>query len=113
MQNKISSLYYSETDTDWEVLDEHVKRKICLYTADLMLVKVRFTKGGIGALHQHPHMQISHVQSGKFSYTIGEETKIIAAGDSCIIPSNIIHGCECLEDGELIDSFNPCREDFL
>ncbi|MBD1427963.1 cupin domain-containing protein [Sphingobacterium litopenaei] len=113
MQNKLSKPFYSDKENDWEIIDAHVKRKICVYTPDLMLVKVRFTKGGIGALHQHPHTQISFVQSGKFKYTIGEETKIIEAGDSCIIQGNIIHGCECLKDGELIDSFSPYREDFI
>ena len=106
-------LDYFDTQKDWEILDPKVKRKLCVYNDNLMLVKVQFLKGGVGSLHQHPHTQISYVSYGKFSYTIGEQTKILSAGDSCIIPSNILHGCECLEDGELIDSFNPSRSDFL
>lgn len=27
--------------------------------------------------------------------------------------NEVIHGCECLEDGILVDFFTPMREDFL
>jgi len=30
-----------------------------------------------------------------------------------VIPSEAVHGCVCLEPGELIDCFTPRRDDFL
>jgi quercetin dioxygenase-like cupin family protein len=37
----------------------------------------------------------------------------LSAGDSLVIPSGAVHGCLCLEEGVLIDSFTPRRDDFL
>jgi len=78
-----------------------------------MLVKAKFEKGGVGALHQHPHSQATYVDSGVFEMTIGDEKRIIRKGDGYYVPPGIVHGCVCLEAGMLIDVFSPHREDFL
>ncbi|WP_353197865.1 cupin domain-containing protein [Parapedobacter defluvii] len=106
-------LFISDKERVWEDLGGGVSRKVMSYNDDLMVVKVRFEAGSIGAAHQHFHTQISYVTSGLFEYMIGENTFIMEQGDTCIIPSNIIHGCRCVAAGELIDSFNPQREDFV
>ena len=102
-----------DSDMPWEVVDEKIKRKIMSYTDELMLVKVAFIKGGIGTIHQHPHLQISYIASGVFEITINDETKTLKEGDVYFVPSNLLHGAVCLEDGVLIDVFNPMREDFI
>ena len=102
-----------DNDMPWEVVDEKIKRKIMSYTDELMLVKVAFIKGGIGTIHQHPHLQISYIASGVFEITINDETKTLKEGDVYFVPSNLLHGAVCLEDGVLIDVFNPMREDFV
>ena len=43
----------------------------------------------------------------------GEETKIISEGDAYYIAPDEWHGCVCLEEGILIDTFSPMRADFL
>jgi quercetin dioxygenase-like cupin family protein len=80
---------------------------------DLMLVAFRFDQGGLGALHNHVHVQATYVQSGRFRFTLGSEEREVTAGDSFVIPSLQTHGCICLEAGVLIDSFTPRRDDFL
>ncbi|MBK7609174.1 MAG: cupin domain-containing protein [Saprospiraceae bacterium] len=98
---------------EWEDLGGGVHRKVMAYNDDIMLVKVSFKSGGVGALHHHPHIQVSYVESGVFKLKIGEEVSILHAGDAFLVSKNIIHGAECLESGILIDVFNPCREDFI
>ncbi|WP_276364464.1 cupin domain-containing protein [Daejeonella sp. H1SJ63] len=106
--------YFIEDDNiEWEILDELVSRKIMAYESSLMIVKINFKKGGIGPLHNHPHVQITHVQSGVFEVSIDGEKQILKAGDAFLVPSNLIHGVQCLEAGILIDTFSPMREDFL
>eukprot|EP01031_Cornospumella_fuschlensis_P051154 gene51154-62553_t len=63
------------------------------YDPSLMIVKIKFEEGGIGPLHQHPHVQITHVQSGKFEVSIDGKKQVLK--------------------GILIDTFSPMREDFL
>jgi quercetin dioxygenase-like cupin family protein len=87
-----------------EVLSEH---------PDLMVVAFRFMEGGEGALHSHPHVQATYVQSGRFAFTVDGTDREVGPGDSFVIPGGAVHGCRCLEAGVLIDSFTPRRDDFL
>ena len=100
-------------EIEWEKVGEGVHRQIMGYDDKLMLVNVKFNKGGIGVMHQHYHSQVTYVMSGKFEVTIGEEKKVLTAGDSFYIPPNVMHGAICLESGFLIDTFSPIREDFM
>jgi len=78
-----------------------------------MCVENAFEKGAAGALHSHPHTQITYVVSGRFSFTIDGETREVTAGDTLLKTGGVPHGCVCLEDGVLLDIFTPMREDFL
>ena len=90
-----------------------VERRVLAFCDELMCVENTFRKGAIGAMHHHPHTQITYVASGRFRFTIGDVTKEVAAGDTLCKQNGSIHGCECLEDGVLVDFFTPMREDFL
>ena len=79
----------------------------------MMVVAFRFEKGAEGALHDHPHVQSTYVESGRFRFSLGEETREVGPGDSFVIPPGLRHGCVCLEAGALIDGFAPRRDDFL
>ena len=79
----------------------------------MMMVKVKFEKGAIGAIHQHIHTQVSYVESGVFEITIDGEKRIIKQGDGFFVAPNLWHGAIALEAGILIDVFNPQRADFL
>ena len=100
-------------DKEFTELGGGVKRKIMSYNGDIMSVEVRFEKGAVGAMHTHPHTQISYVLAGKFEATIGGETQIISVGDTYITEPDIPHGVVCLEEGALLDIFTPMRADFL
>ncbi len=97
----------------WEDIDEGVSRKIMAYDRDLMVLKVKFEKGGVGKIHNHPHTQITYIESGTFEVEIDSEKKIMKGGDAFFIHPDIWHGVVCLEPGILIDTFSPMREDFL
>jgi quercetin dioxygenase-like cupin family protein len=53
------------------------------------------------------------VVSGVFEFTVGDETKVVKAGDTMLKKDGIRHGCVCLEEGILLDIFSPMREDFV
>jgi len=76
--------------------DPNVKRQVLADHPDLMVVAFRFgAKGAEGKLHNHPHIQSTFVESGRFTFTVdGVETEV-GPGDS------------------LVDSFTPRRDDFL
>ena len=79
----------------------------------MMSVEVTFEAGAVGAVHTHPHEQISYVAEGRFEFTMNGETTVIEKGDSYYVAPNVPHGVTALTAGVLIDIFTPQREDFL
>lgn len=94
-------------------LGNGVSRRVLAHNDQMLIAEVHFKKGSCGTVHTHVHTQCTYVAEGKFDFTINNETKTVCKGDSLIFESNAPHGCVCLEEGILIDVFNPCREDFL
>ena len=90
-----------------------MKRKILAYADEMMCVENHFEKGAIGVLHHHPHTQITYVVSGRFRFTIGNETREVGPGDTLLKQNGVMHGCVCLEGGVMLDFFTPMREDFV
>ena len=90
-----------------------VERRVLAYGPDAMCVENRFERGAVGAMHSHPHTQITYVVSGKFRFTIGEETREVGPGDTLLKEPGVRHGCVCLEPGILLDFFTPMREEFV
>ena len=88
-------------------------RRVLIHTPELMQVEFGFDKGAVGALHSHPHIQVSYVVEGAFEVTIDGVTETVGAGGSFIVPSGLVHGVVALEKGRLIDVFTPMRQDFL
>ncbi|MDD2798591.1 MAG: cupin domain-containing protein [Bacteroidales bacterium] len=97
----------------WEDVGGGLSRQLMGYDGQLMLLKVKFEKGGIGYVHEHFHSQTSYVISGVFEATINGVKKILKAGDGFYVEPNAPHGAVCLEEGILIDVFSPARQDFL
>jgi quercetin dioxygenase-like cupin family protein len=101
------------TNFTWEEMSPGVRRTLVAYNDDLMLVKVAFEAGAVGALHHHVHSQISYVESGEFEVTVGDDTRVLQAGDSFYAAPNVPHGVVARQAGVLLDSFSPIRLDFL
>ncbi|MBN2222656.1 MAG: cupin domain-containing protein [Vallitaleaceae bacterium] len=90
-----------------------VSRKVLSYSDELMMCEILFETGAKGYVHSHPHLQITYIAKGKFEFTIGEEKKVVSQGDSVYMPSGAIHEVHCLEEGILVDVFNPKRDEFI
>jgi len=94
--------------------DPGIRRQVLSDSDNLMVVAFRFQEEGAeGSLHNHPHVQSTYVESGRFRFSIDGEEFEVGPGDSFVIPSEAMHGCICLEPGTLIDTFTPRRDDFL
>ncbi|MCK4336709.1 MAG: cupin domain-containing protein [Candidatus Aminicenantes bacterium] len=102
-----------DSSVERESLGGGVSRKILARGGKLMTVKVYFKKGGIGAVHTHPHEQISYILKGSFEFELDSKKQIVKAGDTIYMPSNIPHGVVALEEAIIVDVFSPQREDFL
>ncbi len=113
MKTEKNSVWNFNKNVEAEECGKGVRRKILSYTDELMCVENHFETGAEGALHHHPHTQITYVVSGRFEFTVGGEKKVVGAGDSMLKKDGVEHGCVCLEEGILLDIFSPMREDFV
>ncbi|RMG22194.1 MAG: cupin domain-containing protein [Bacteroidetes bacterium] len=113
MQIQPTKEFFFGQETPWEEIGPGLKRQMMGYDDKIMLVKVAFEAGAVGALHEHHHSQVTYVESGEFEMTIGDQVHTIRAGDSYYVPPHALHGCVCKQPGVLIDVFSPAREDFL
>ena len=61
-------------------------------------------------MHHHVEQQIAVVLSGELTFTVGDETKVMRAGDCVVIPPNVRHGGASGPEGcEALDVFSPPR----
>lgn len=108
-----SDSFVRAAETPWQEVEPGVERQVLTYTPALMLVRVRFAAGAVGALHRHPHRQVSYVAAGAFEATVAGRRQVLRAGDSFIVEPDVDHGVVALEAGMLVDVFTPMRETFV
>jgi quercetin dioxygenase-like cupin family protein len=108
-----TDVFVRDAAVDWEDLGAGVRRKLLGYDGTLMMTRVAFERGAVGAPHSHPHHQCAVVESGSFDVTIEGRTQRLGPGDGYIVPSGAVHGVVAVEPGMLLDVFTPIREDFL
>ncbi len=88
-----------------------------LITGDsMMLAHVYLKKGCIVPKHSHMNEQLTYVLEGALHFHLGEdqtEEIVVKAGEVLVIPSNVPHMAEALEDTLDVDIFSPPRADWL
>lgn len=106
-------MFVHNHDVKLEELGDGISRKVLAHSNNIMSVEVFFEKGAVGAMHSHPHEQLTYVLSGEFEFTVGDEVKTVRAGDTIYKEPNVMHGCICQQAGALLDTFTPMRADFV
>lgn len=107
------SFYSLPENTVWTEVAPGNRRAVLSERPEMMLVAFSFDEGAVGALHSHPHTQVSYVAEGLFEVTVDGTTTRLGSGSSFIVAPNLVHGVVALEKGLLIDTFTPRRDDFL
>lgn len=82
----------------------------------MMLAQVFLKKGAVVPQHKHENEQITWILEGALRFWIGaDESEVIdvRAGETLVIPSNVPHKAEALEDTLDVDVFNPPRADWI
>jgi len=113
MATEIGKAFNISADTVWTEVGPGNRRAVLAQRPELMLVAFSFEKGAVGALHSHPHTQVSYVAEGSFDVTIDGKTTRLSAGGSYLVAPNLVHGVVALEKGLLIDTFTPRRDEFI
>lgn len=79
----------------------------------VMITFFEFEPHAIVPEHNHPHEQISVVIEGAMEFQLGEEKRILKAGEGACIPPSVKHSARILDQPTAVyDSWSPPREDY-
>ena len=80
---------------------------------DVMLTFFTFEPGAAVPEHAHPNEQITVVVEGAMEFTLGDETRVLRAGNGVCIPPDVPHKAVVLDEPtEAYDAWNPPRKDY-
>ena len=104
---------YNWNDVEEEQLKRGVRRRY-IAGKSAMIARFELSKGEIVPEHAHHNEQVSYIVSGALKFVFdGKDEMIARGGDVVVIPSNVPHSAETLEDCVAIDVFSPPRQDWI
>jgi len=81
--------------------------------AEMTFAVVELEPHAVAALHQHSNEQIGLVLRGAMTFKIGNESRVLKAGDTYEIRGNVPHEATAGPEGAVvIDVFAPIRADW-
>jgi unsaturated pyranuronate lyase len=100
-------------DLPRERLSEHLERRY-ITGQHITLAQFFLAQGCVVAPHSHDSEQMSHVLSGRLRFRVDGGAPIdVGAGEVLLIPADVRHEAEALEDSIVADSFSPVRRDWV
>jgi quercetin dioxygenase-like cupin family protein len=99
-----------------EILEEQMTplaTRQMLHGSSITVAKLRTKKGSLVPTHSHINEQITTVEKGAMLFVTPTEQITVRAGESLVIPPNVPHSVESLEDTVAVDIFSPVREDWV
>ena len=115
MAAKSKTTFYRWDSMKKERVSDMLERR--LITGDrMMLAHVYLKKGCIVPKHSHENEQLTYILEGALKFKIGDdgaEEITVRAGEVLLIPSNVPHMAEALEETLDVDIFSPPRQDWL
>ncbi len=103
--------------TSWErmeteALSERISRQM-LNGEQATVARIFLKRGAVVPRHQHVSEQFSLIVSGALKFVFDDAELVLQAGEMLLIPSQMPHAAEALEDTVDIDFFAPRREDWI
>lgn len=101
-------------DLDRERLAGGIERRF-IHGERGMIAQLWLPKGSLVPTHAHEAEQLSYVVEGHLRLWLGNEEREfdVRAGEVLVIPSNVPHRAEAIEDTYDVDIFAPPRQDWI
>jgi quercetin dioxygenase-like cupin family protein len=78
-----------------------------------MLARLLLRAGCVVPLHSHENEQITYILEGALKFSLPGKEVTVHAGEILVIPANVPHSAEALQDTIDLDVFCPPRADWL
>jgi quercetin dioxygenase-like cupin family protein len=102
---------------DWTAVAEEkmnplLSRRV-IHAGGMTVARIWLAKGAVVPLHRHVNEQVTMLQSGALRFEMGGESFVLRAGEVLVIPPDLPHRVEALEESMATDLFTPRREDWI
>jgi len=94
-----------------EELSPSIGRQV-VTTGNMTVARILLGKGAEVPSHEHANEQVATILEGSLRFVVGGEEFVASAGESVVIPPNVPHAVEALEESVVLDVFSPPREDW-
>ncbi|RYE34062.1 MAG: cupin domain-containing protein [Hyphomicrobiales bacterium] len=111
----VQATHFAWADRPVEQFSSDIARSF-VTSEKAMIGRVTFAKGAVVGSHHHVHEQFTHVVEGCLRFFLGENKEqvvTVRAGEVILIPPNLPHAVEAVEDTVEYDVFTPPREDWI
>jgi quercetin dioxygenase-like cupin family protein len=95
-----------------EVMNDKLARRF-VTGEKAMLAQIFLKKGALVPTHQHESEQITYILEGALLFRVEGKEVTVGKGQVLLIPSNVPHSAEALEDTLDLDVFSPIRQDWI
>ena len=113
MSASATGTLYRWNDIQPEQLNPQLTRQF-IAGSQAMLARIVLTKGCIVPTHAHHNEQLAFILDGALKFVLGDgTTQIVRSGEVLVIPPNMPHSAEALEDTINFDIFAPPRQDWI
>ncbi len=103
---------YRWDELELEHVTEMISRRIVTGERE-MLAQIYLKKGALVPMHSHEAEQMTCILQGALRFLIEGEDITVREGEVLLIPSNVPHQAEALDDTFELDVFSPIRHDWL
>ncbi|MFY9726106.1 MAG: cupin domain-containing protein [Bryobacteraceae bacterium] len=104
--------HYTWDEMEKEPLSEKASRQY-VTGKKAMMARIFFKKGALVPTHQHESEQITYILEGALLFRLEGKEVTVSKGQVLLIPSNVPHSAEALEDTLDLDVFSPIRQDWI
>lgn len=100
----------------WNEIRKEQLNPLCarqvIHSERMTVARLYLAKGAIVPEHHHENEQITTVEQGRLKMVLNGVETLMEAAQSVVIPPNVPHWVEALEDTVAVDVFSPGREDW-
>src|SRR5437763_7073631 len=104
--------YLAWKNVETEALNPLLERQL-IVGEQVMLARILLKKGCVVPMHSHVNEQLSSIFEGALKFWIDGKEIVVRAGEVLVIPPNMPHKAEALQDTVAIDTFHPPRADWI
>jgi quercetin dioxygenase-like cupin family protein len=98
-------------ETPVEQMNELIGRQV-IHGVNMTMARLVLKRGAVVPRHHHVNEQITTLLEGRLRFEFPGHTQDLAAGESLVIPPDLPHRVDALEDSIAIDVFAPTRDDW-